>query len=343
MGAYSYKPVADDNTTIDGVAAQGGSDPKLLDNINRYQAAALANFVRDLGGANTVGGVADAISVTLADLTAPTAYFDGMVVVFRAAYNNATSTPTVNVNGLGTKTIKKASNGAEAALAPGDITAASVPMLMYRASWASGAGAFQLFNPAIGGSAPVGSIMDYCGTTAPTGWLLCYGQAISRTTYASLFAALGTTYGAGDGSTTFNLPDLRGRVTAGQDDMGGTSANRLTGVSGGVDGDTLGGTGGAETHTLTTAQLAAHNHGINISDPGHSHLTAGHSSTPIWGSAGGHGYGFVVDTSGGGGSYYYTSASGTGISASSNNNGSGSAHNNVQPTIILNKIIYAGV
>lgn len=158
-------------------------------------------------------------------------------------------------------------------------------------------------------SIPSGVVAPYGGTTAPSGWLLCYGQAISRTTYANLFTAISTTYGVGDGSTTFNVPDLRGRVVAGQDDMGGTSANRLTGASGGVDGDVLGGTGGAETHTLTTPQIPSHSHSITAytSGPGTGTVSAignSGSATPSTGNAGG-----------------------------------GGAHNNVQPTIILNYII----
>lgn len=74
---------------------------------------------------------------------------------------------------------------------------------------------------------PAGVLAPYAGSAAPTGWLLCHGQAVNRTTFAALFAVLGTTYGAGDGSTTFNLPDMRGRVVAGKDDMGGSAANRL--------------------------------------------------------------------------------------------------------------------
>lgn len=100
-----------------------------------------------------------------------------------------------------------------------------------------------------------GMIMPYTGVVAPTGWLLCYGQAISRTTYAALYAVMQDSYGAGDGSTTFNLPDLRGRTIAGKDDMGGVSANRLTNQSGGLDGDTLGAAGGAETHTLALTEM----------------------------------------------------------------------------------------
>ena len=62
---------------------------------------------------------------------------------------------------------------------------------------------------------PVGCVIPFAGAAAPTGWLLCQGQAVSRTTYAQLFSVIGTTYGSGDGSTTFNLPDMRGRVAVG--------------------------------------------------------------------------------------------------------------------------------
>ena len=75
----------------------------------------------------------------------------------------------------------------------------------------------------IGGVLPTGTVVPYAGASEPSGYLFCYGQQISRTTYSDLFSAVGTTYGVGDGATTFNLPDLRGRVVAGQDDMGGSS------------------------------------------------------------------------------------------------------------------------
>lgn len=70
-------------------------------------------------------------------------------------------------------------------------------------------------------------VQQYAGSAAPNGWLLCFGQAVSRTTYEGLFQSIGTTFGVGDGTTTFNLPDLRGRVVAGADNMGGTAAGRL--------------------------------------------------------------------------------------------------------------------
>ncbi len=105
-----------------------------------------------------------------------------------------------------------------------------------------------------GGSlVPTGVLNPYAGATAPAGWLLCFGQAISRTVYSTLFTAIGTTYGVGDGSTTFLLPDMRGRVAAGKDNMGGTSADRLQLALGGLDGDTLGAAVNAEIHTHAEA------------------------------------------------------------------------------------------
>lgn len=163
---------------------------------------------------------------------------------------------------------------------------------------------------------PIGSVLDFAGASAPTGWLFCYGQSLLRAgTYANLFTAIGTVFGAADG-THFNVPDLRGRVVAGQDDMGGSSANRLTNpgaTTGGVDGDVFGAAGGLESHTLTTAQLAAHLHNIN------------------------HGTG----TASGGGSNPFNAVrfDATGSSKNTDNAGTGDLHNNVQPTLILNKII----
>lgn len=95
-----------------------------------------------------------------------------------------------------------------------------------------------------GSSVPVGAVSMYAGSTAPSGYLLCQGQAVSRTTYADLFAAIGTTYGAGNGSTTFNLPNLQGKFALGKSSS-----------------YALGSSGGASTVTLTTNQIPAHTHG----------------------------------------------------------------------------------
>lgn len=95
-----------------------------------------------------------------------------------------------------------------------------------------------------------GLIYPYAGSTAPTGYLMCDGAAVSRTTYADLFEAIGTTYGAGDGSTTFNVPDLRGRVP-----LGSSSTHAL------------GSTGGSETVTLTKDQSGLPKHGHGFTQP----------------------------------------------------------------------------
>lgn len=92
-------------------------------------------------------------------------------------------------------------------------------------------------------------------STPLPGWLFCYGQAVSRSGYARLFGAIGTTYGVGDGVTTFNVPDLRGRLPVGLDNMGGTDAGRLAAAN------TLGGTGGAERVTLSATESGVQSHG----------------------------------------------------------------------------------
>lgn len=99
-------------------------------------------------------------------------------------------------------------------------------------------------------SEPAGIVMPFAGSVAPEGWLLCDGSAVFRSTYSDLFTAIGTIYGAGDGSTTFNLPNLSGKVVI------GVSANHV-----------LGSTGGEATHTLTSSELPAHVHEV----PQHGH------------------------------------------------------------------------
>lgn len=106
---------------------------------------------------------------------------------------------------------------------------------------------------------PVGTVLTTAASTADPGFLLCYGQALSRTIYAALYARIGTAYGAGDGSTTFNIPDRRGRASFGKDDMGGTPAGRITVAGGNFDGTVLGASGGQQSNVVNKANLANFN------------------------------------------------------------------------------------
>lgn len=174
-------------------------------------------------------------------------------------------------------------------------------------------------------SAPIGSVISYAGLFPPAGWMLCYGQALSRTQYAALFAVTGTAYGAGNGSTTFNIPDCRGRVAAGKDDMGGLDAGRLSVF--GILARSLAGTFGSAVHILTAGQLASHTHGVN--DPSHSHGGVQNSSA----SQGRGDQAPAVSQY----SFGQTFPSFTGITIQ--NSGNNEPHNNTQPTIIFNTII----
>lgn len=172
---------------------------------------------------------------------------------------------------------------------------------------------------------PSGTVLEYAGATAPTGFLLCYGQAISRATYSNLFTAIGTVWGIGDGLTTFNVPDKRGRTGFGKDDMGGTPANRITTAVSGLDGLTLGAVGGDQNQQ-------SHTHTASVTDPGHSHLA-------YWATHGlsGSSVESVNPVSGSVGSYP-TSTSTTGITVSNTTTGSG-ASQNIPPAGIFNYII----
>jgi len=152
-----------------------------------------------------------------------------------------------------------------------------------------------------------GEIRMYGGAAAPTGFLLCDATAVSRTTYAALFAVIGTTYGVGDGSTTFNLPDGRGRSAIGSG----------TGDAADATAHTLGSKTGTETHTLLTAEMPAHTH----------------TATQQFGPGGDTTLGLATYDSGG---FNYNK---TLQSTYHDNTGGGGAHNNMQPSFTVNYII----
>lgn len=159
---------------------------------------------------------------------------------------------------------------------------------------------------------PTGSVTAFAGSSAPTGYLICDGTAVSRTTYAVLFALIGTTYGSGDGSTTFNLPNLKGRVVVGVGDSGAT----------GHTNHTLAQSAGEEKHTMTTGELVGHTHAIFESNAVYHPLSVNNAT-----AAGGTGF------------YQRSTASPGSSDLIATSTGSGTAFNLMQPYLVLNYII----
>lgn len=185
--------------------------------------------------------------------------------------------------------------------------------------------------PADGRLIPPGTIVMSARPTAPSGWLLCNGDAVDRTLYAELYTAIGETFGMGDGTTTFNLPDMRGRVAAGVGTGTGGGASGTGAPTGGtaITAVALAGWFGSNTVVLDTSMMPSHSHGVT--DPGHDHgqngATGGPGSVLVKAE--------TLDTPTN--TAQNTDSATTGISI--NNTGGGGAHPNLQPTVGLNFII----
>lgn len=321
----AWSTTAGNNTTADAdINLRENQAPSTYNNAVRALMAALKKWRKDTRGELITTGTSTAYALTTnAGLT----LLDGISIACRISVTNGAS-PTLNVDSTGAIAIQTIQG---TAVPIGALLAGSIHTFTYYA-----ASAAWIMHGAMGKY--VGEVFEWDGDTAPPLSILNYGQELSRTTYAAYFAVVSTKHGVGNGTTTFNAADDRGRVTAGKDDMGGTSANRLTGLSGGVNGDTFGAVGGSETHALSTAQIPAHTH--SITDPGHTH-----GITPSGAKIG------TVPLKANGGSeadaYNDTlsalsiNSATTGITGT-NSTGSGAAHNNVQPTIIRNKCTFVG-
>ena len=184
----------------------------------------------------------------------------------------------------------------------------------------------------------IGVVKDFAGSTAPAKYLLCYGQQVSRIIYANLFSVIGTTFGIGDGSTTFNIPDLRGRTSFGPDAMGGTYANRITSSVSGIT-PTLGATGGDQNpspHILNATTT------VSSIDSGHAHSyvnSAGNGVTGAFIT----GFEFPINTLPTTSTTNVSYANITSTASTTVSDSSVGVGGNIPPAIILNKIIYAGV
>lgn len=333
MTLYKWSQTAASDATADSTINWAeGQSPSSVNDSARAMMAATAKYRDDIAGAIATGGTSTAYTVTSYQVFDTLAHLSGQMIAFTPHATNG-ATVTLNVDGLGAKPLRSAPS----VELPAGVLVQGTP---YLALYNNSDAAFYLHgfftNPY---SIPIGSSVDFWGTTAPnSSFVLSYGQAISRSTYSVLFGLLGTTYGSGDGSTTFNVPDLRGRVVAGADNMGGVAAGRLTDAVSGID--SLGDAGGAQSQTLTLAQLPT---GITATGSGTVSTTSTNytasSTDSVGGSAQGGGNQMGVPVSPGGTYARLASTGTTSTITSTSNNTSGNAHPNVQPTIISNKLL----
>jgi microcystin-dependent protein len=285
-----------------------------VNNVLRAHQGALKRFYnwttpKITGGSGT--------AYTLSYAVAPGALVDGMthLVQFHAVN---TAGATLNVNSLGATPLHYHAAAAWRVAPPGLVDTDEVVRVAYHGS----SGAYRLIDQ----RNRTGEVVPFTGSTAPAGALLCYGQTVSRTTYAGLFAVIGTTYGGGDGSTTFSLPDLRGRVVAGKDNMGGSSAARLNTIAG----TTLGGAGGGQSNTASTTVSGGTAGSLSVSVSGvtdpPNHIVEAYAASS----------GLIPST------IHQHAFNGTGATSgalSVSASGTSGAFSVIQPTLVLNYLI----
>lgn len=325
MTLYKWSQATGSNATADpSVNWQEGQTPSSVNDSARAMMASIAKHRDDIAGAIVTGGTATAYTVVSYEAFDALNRLNGQIIAFTPHVTNG-GTVTLNVDSLGAKPLRSAP---AAELLAGTLIQGTPYLALYNHSDA----AFYLHgfygNPY---NVPLAAGLDYWGPTTPnSAFAFPIGQAISRATYSGLFGIIGTVYGIGDGSTTFNLPDKAGRVSA----MKEVSPSRLTLTYFGGNSANLGATGGAENHTLTIAEIPAHSHANTLTDPGHVHLTdRGNGQSPSVGTnaLGSNNLVNINNSS--------TSSSTTGISISNATAGGGGAHTVVQPTILCNYII----
>jgi microcystin-dependent protein len=213
--------------------------------------ARLAEWRDDVSGTIVTAGASTAYTVTSSQGFDNLPDLGGAMIAFVPHTTSGVGGPSVTlaVDGLAAKPIR---------FGPGiDLPSGTlIQGTPYVVTYNNTDGAFYLQGSINPYGIPLGGIIPYIGSTAPnSAFVLPSGQAISRATYATLFSLVGTTFGSGDGSTTFNVPDLRGRVMAALDNLNGTAANRVTSAGSGIAGTTMGASGGAQNESIAQNQL----------------------------------------------------------------------------------------
>jgi microcystin-dependent protein len=334
MAWWQWSKTSANNATADAtINWQEGQPPASVNDSARQMMARLAEFRDDtsgllVSGGTVTSGVTTAYTLTSNQILAATPN-DGQLIGFTPHAPNGVS-PTLRVDGGSTYPIQFASGVA----IPVGALATNVPALL---KFSLSALAWVLFT---NGSAGVqtGCIFQWLTNTAPPGYAMLNGQALPRTGIgAALFALWGTSYGAGDGSTTFNVPDCRDVVFIGQSTMGGTSARGLTPQN---TGQGLSAVIGEALHTLGSTELPAHTHTSSASlneGAGHSHPMGPNMAMVSSGSTWQPGSGpFLAVTSSTG---LATTGASVSVSVGSQSGTTGQSHNNVQYSFVTNFIV----
>ncbi|MGA6969209.1 MAG: tail fiber protein [Xanthobacteraceae bacterium] len=324
MTLWKWSQTAATNASADGsINWAEGQAPSSVNDSARAMMAAVAKYRDDIAGAITTGGSSAAYTVTSNQSFDTLAHLSGQMIAFvphTTSAGSAGSQITLNVDGLGAKPIRLAPS----VEIPSGTLVQGTP---YVATYNNSDGAFYLqgfgTNPY---QIPLGAMLPYTGSTAPnTAFVLPFGQAISRTTYATYFSLVSTTFGTGDGSTTFNVIDMRGRLPIGQDNMGGSAASRVTTAGSSIDGTTIGANGGGQNVSILQGNLP------NVTLGGS--VTYAANSSGISYQPGGAGATVVSAMASGGN----TSATTTSVSISLG--GSGTVLNKMPPGIVVPYIL----
>jgi microcystin-dependent protein len=250
MPFWGWSKTASNNATSDPTAPfPEGMSPSAVNDGVRAIMARLAEYRDDISGAINSGGTASAYLATSTE--GFTSVADGTMISFYAGATNLPN-PTLSLDGNTAYPIVQNYGAPGPAIPAGTIIGGGVYSFRFCSAGATSAWVLRSFmgQPY---SIPIGMMMPYLSTTPPnSSFVMPYGQAISRTVYSTLFGLVGTLFGVGDGSTTFNIPDLRGRGLIGLDNMGGVASGR---VGAEIAGTTIGATGGTETMTIAQNQL----------------------------------------------------------------------------------------
>jgi len=334
MTLYKWSQTASADATADSTINWAeGQAPSSVNDSARAMMAATAKYRDDIAGAIVTTGTSTSYQVTSYQDFDTLARLNGQMVAFTPHATNGANGVNLNVDGTGSKPLRT-SPGAD--LLAGTIIQGTPYVAVYN----NGDGVFYLRgffgNPY---NVPLGAGMDYWLPTAPnSSFVFPTGQAISRTTYATLFAAMGTTYGTGDGSTTFNLPDKTGRVSAMQE----ATATRLPSSAFTGNSTVLGAAGGNPSDTLVAANIP---NGVSVSVSGTVTVSSPlelPTTTGTWinniGSTTGTGGGDFPQGTGAVGNMNSFSGSNT-LTGATTGNSSPTSISTVQPTIICNYIL----